>query len=77
MEKDLAKTLIAVGIVIVVVGLIFLYRDRLPFLGRLGRLPGDIAYEKENFRFYFPITTSLLISFILSLIYWIFFRPPQ
>ncbi|MHB9147748.1 MAG: DUF2905 domain-containing protein [Candidatus Amoebophilus sp.] len=37
----------------------------------LGRLPGDIIIEKENFKFYFPITTSLLISVIISLIMWV------
>jgi hypothetical protein len=40
----------------------------------LGRLPGDIAIERENFRFYFPVTTSILISIVLSLLVWLFRR---
>ncbi len=40
----------------------------------LGRLPGDIIIERENFRFYFPLTTSILISLILSLLIWLFRR---
>jgi hypothetical protein len=42
-----------------------------PYLN-FGKLPGDIAVEKENFKFYFPITTSILISVVLSLIFWLF-----
>ena len=40
----------------------------------LGRLPGDIVIERENSRFYFPITTSILVSLILSLLFWLFRR---
>ena len=40
--------------------------------GGLGRLPGDIVIERENFRFYFPITTMVLISLVLSLVFWLF-----
>ncbi len=40
----------------------------------LGRLPGDIAIEKENFSFYFPLTTSIIISLVLSLLIWLFMR---
>ena len=47
-----------------------------PFLNRLGlgRLPGDIAVERGNFRFYFPIVTSLVISVALTLLFWLFRR---
>ena len=47
-----------------------------PWLGRLGlgRLPGDIVIERENFRLYLPITTSILISIVLSLILWLLNR---
>lgn len=64
------KFLITLGIVLVVVGLLW------PLLQKsgLGRLPGDIAVEKENFRFYFPVTTSIIISIVLSLILWFFMR---
>jgi len=64
------KTLISIGIILVVLGLLW------PLLQKsgLGRLPGDLAIEKENFKFYFPITTSIIISIALSLIFWLFMR---
>ena len=58
------KFLIVTGVVLVVIGLLWQVGGR--FL-HLGRLPGDIVIEKENFRFYFPIVTSLLLSVVLSL----------
>ena len=67
---EIGKSIIFFGIIIVVIGLILLFSDRLPF--NLGRLPGDIAIKKENFSFYFPITTSVLISIVLSLILYLF-----
>lgn len=45
-----------------------IFFDKIPFLGKL---PGDIRIEKENFRFYFPITTSILVSVLISLILWL------
>ncbi len=64
------KILITIGIVLLVLGLLW------PLLQKsgLGRLPGDIAVEKENFKFYFPLTTSIIISIVLSLIVWLFMR---
>ena len=61
------RFLITVGIVLLVLGLTW------PWLQKMGlfKLPGDIAIEKEGFKFYFPITTSILISIILSLIFWL------
>jgi hypothetical protein len=66
----MAKWLITFGIVCVVLGLLW------PLLTKLGlgRLPGDIAVKKEGFSFYFPVTTSILISVVLSLLLWIFRR---
>jgi hypothetical protein len=72
MTSDLGKGLIAIGILLVIAGLIVLYRDRLPGLNMLGKLPGDISIEKENFKFYAPLGTSLLISLILSFLLWLF-----
>lgn len=58
------KYLIIIGAVVILVGLLFyLLGDKLNFLGRL---PGDIRVERENFRFYFPITTMILLSLLLS-----------
>lgn len=64
----IAKLLIISGVVLIVAGLVwhFVGRTGIP----LGKLPGDVAVEKENFKFYFPITTSILISVLLTLILW-------
>jgi hypothetical protein len=60
------KFLIFAGIVIVVLGIIFyFFHDKLRWIGHL---PGDIRVEKENFRFYFPITTMILFSLLLTVI---------
>jgi uncharacterized membrane protein HdeD (DUF308 family) len=68
------KWLIAAGVLLILAGLIwYLAGDKLSFLGKL---PGDIRIERENFRFYFPITTMILLSILLNLIFrlihWIF-----
>jgi Protein of unknown function (DUF2905) len=65
-----ARWLIILGVVLVVVGLLWPWLSRLG----LGRLPGDIVIERENFRLYIPITTSILISLALSLILWLLNR---
>jgi hypothetical protein len=66
----MARWLIILGLVLVVAGLLW------PWLGKLGlgRLPGDIVVERENFRLYLPITTSILISIVLSVILWLLNR---
>lgn len=71
MPEGLGKLLIVAGIVLIVVGALLLLAGRLPWLGRL---PGDIYVKREGFSFYFPITTSLLISVALSLLLWLFRR---
>jgi hypothetical protein len=62
------RILIVAGIVLLVVGILW------PWLGKLGlgRLPGDIVIERDNTRIYFPITTSILISVLLSILLWLF-----
>ncbi|WP_421874915.1 DUF2905 domain-containing protein [Marinoscillum sp.] len=67
----LGKILIYVGILLVILGVILLFVDKLNFLGRL---PGDIRIQRDNFRFYFPITTSILISVLISLIIYLIRR---
>lgn len=62
----MSRTLIILGIVILVVGLLWPWLSKLG----LGRLPGDIIVERENFRFYFPLATSIIVSIILTLIFW-------
>ncbi len=69
--SDLARFFIIIGVILVVVGLALLLLPKIP---GLGRLPGDIVIKRENFTFYFPLGTSILISIILSLIFWLFRR---
>lgn len=67
----MGKLLIIVGIVCILLGLFITYSPKIPFLGKL---PGDISIEKENFKFYFPVATSILISILLSLIFFLYNR---
>jgi len=64
------RLLITLGILLVVVGLLWPWLSKLG----LGRLPGDIVVERENGRFYFPLMTSLIVSLVLSLLFWLFRR---
>jgi hypothetical protein len=65
----MGKMLIIAGVVLIVAGLAFMFADKIPFLGKL---PGDIYIKKERFSFYFPMTTSIIISIILTIIFSIF-----
>lgn len=67
----IGKYLIILGLVIAAIGVIFTIAGKLPWLGRL---PGDIHIKRDNFTFYFPLATSILISVILSFILWLFRR---
>lgn len=64
----MAKWFVIIGIVFILVGVAW------PWLSKLGigHLPGDIYIERKGFSFYFPITTSIIISLVLSLLFWIF-----
>jgi len=64
----LGKSLVLFGGILVLVGLVLMFSGKIPFLGRL---PGDIHVKKENFEFYFPIMTSILLSLLLSAILWV------
>ncbi len=55
-------------------GALLSFGGRLPGLGPIGKLPGDILVKRDNFTFYFPITTSILASVILSLLAWLLLR---
>lgn len=65
-----AKLLIAAGIVLILLGVIWQFGGR--YLQFLGRMPGDIVVEKENFKFYFPIVTCIVISVVGSLLLYLF-----
>ena len=68
--RDIGRLLLLAGAALIVIGLV------VTLLGRLGvgKLPGDIVIRRENFTFYFPIVTSILLSIVLSLILWLFRR---
>ena len=66
MSSQFGKYIIVTGIIIVIIGIvIYFFSNKLNWIGRL---PGDIRIEKENFRFYFPITTMIIASILVSII---------
>jgi Protein of unknown function (DUF2905) len=66
----MVRWLVAIGLVLIVIGLLW------PLLSKLGlgRLPGDIVIERGNFRFYFPIVTCVIVSIVLSFFFWLLNR---
>lgn len=66
------RVLIIIGIVLIVAGVLATFGERLPI--RLGRLPGDIVIRGKNSVFYFPLVTCLLLSVVLTLVFWVFGR---
>ena len=77
----IGKLLIGIGVAIVVIGVLLVAADRIPGLGGavswLGKLPGDLSYKRDNVSVYFPIATSIVLSIVLSLLFYIlgwFFR---
>ena len=70
--RELGRALLMLGGLLVLIGAFFYFGGKLPF--RLGRLPGDIVYKGEHTSFYFPITTSILLSAGLSLLFWLISR---
>lgn len=66
--QSLGKYLIVFGGIILIAGIILTFFPKLNFLGKL---PGDISIKRENYSFYFPIVTSIVISILLTLIFWI------
>jgi len=65
---DIGKMLIIFGVAAIIIGGIFMLSGKVPWLGRL---PGDILVQKKNFTFYFPLATSILLSILLTLIFWL------
>jgi len=66
--SDLGKFLVIFGLILVAAGVLLIFFNKIPFLGKL---PGDIHIERENFHFFFPLTTSILISIVLTIIFWL------
>lgn len=67
MNPETGKYIVLIGVAIVVIGIVvYFFHDKLHWIGRL---PGDIRVEKENFKFYFPITTMIIFSVVLSVIF--------
>ena len=67
--RDLGRTILIAGLILTAAGALLYFSPRLPF--RLGRLPGDIIHRGEHATFYFPITTSLIVSVALSFLLWL------
>jgi len=65
----MGKVFIILGVLFIIMGLAFMFGDRIPFLGKL---PGDVYIKRERFSFYFPLTTSILISIVLTILFSIF-----
>ena len=65
----LGKVLVIAGAAFVVVGIVLIAFDKIPLLGRL---PGDIIVKRKNFTFYFPVATSIIISIVLSIAFYLF-----
>jgi hypothetical protein len=71
MQQQTGKILIVIGSLLLLAGLFFYFSDRLPFFGKV---PGDMVVKKKNFTFYFPLGTSILISLLLSLLFYLISR---
>jgi hypothetical protein len=69
--QHIGRILLLTGTVIALIGAVLLFSGKIPWLGRL---PGDILIERKNFSFYFPLATSIVISILLTLFFWLFGR---
>ncbi|MBF8260708.1 MAG: hypothetical protein HW376_237 [candidate division NC10 bacterium] len=69
--ESFAKLLIVFGVILAAVGGLMLFIGNVPYIGRL---PGDIYVQRKNFSFYFPLTTSILLSIVLTLLFSLFSR---
>jgi hypothetical protein len=69
--QEIGRALIIFGIILIGIGLFLTFFNRIPYVGKL---PGDIYIQKKNFTFYFPLATSVLLSVILSVIFWLWSR---
>jgi len=65
---DLGKYIVIFGLMLVLVGFLLIFYNKIPYIGKL---PGDINLQRDNLYFFFPLATSILISLILTIIFWI------
>jgi hypothetical protein len=72
MTQGLGRLLVVFGVILIVLGGILMASGKLP--SWLGRLPGDIVIERKHFSLYFPLATSVILSVVLSLLFWLFTR---
>lgn len=72
--RALGKLLLGVGLLLVLLGLLLSFGNKLPF--RLGRLPGDIVIKRDGFTFYFPLATSIVLSLVLTFLFSLLRRKP-
>jgi hypothetical protein len=66
--EGIGKLLLVLGCILVLVGLALIFGPKIPYLGKL---PGDIHVKKQNFEFYFPVATSIVVSVLLTLAFWV------
>jgi hypothetical protein len=71
MFEGFGKTLIIIGLFLVILGVVFVFWNKIPLIGRL---PGDITIQKGGFTFFFPLVTSLVLSLILTIVLNVIFR---
>ena len=69
--QHIGKLLIVLGVTIAAVGILLSLSGKIPWLGRL---PGDIFIQRKNFTFYFPLATGIMISILLTFLFWLFGR---
>ncbi len=69
--ENLGKLLIVAGAIIILIGGLLMLSGKMPWIGKL---PGDIIFQRKNFTFYFPLATSIILSIILTLIFWLISR---
>lgn len=72
--SELGKLLMGLGAVVFLLGAFFAFKDSLPFLRFFGQMPGDIVIKREGFQLYFPLTTSILLSVLITFFVWLFRR---
>lgn len=68
--SSFGKILIIIGLGITILGVLIVFLGKIP---HIGRLPGDILIQRKNFTFYFPLTTSIIISLVLTILFWLIF----